>query len=393
MLQFQFILIGISTLSLIWWFWADRRLKAWVLPTFWRWMLALSALIFIGGFIWISLARSQAVNVPLPAAIDALILIWAILALPFIALPMMAAWAVCKIGCYFRKPSPSPVAEDFESDGGISRRKVLKATAIALPVFATLGTVVYCLPKTQGFRIRNLTISIKDLPEALDGIRIAQVTDTHVGMFARGRYLKKIAEATNRLKADLVLLTGDLIDNSIDDLPEALAMVKAMDRRSGLFIIEGNHDLYDNPEHFISGVRDAGFTLLRNQGATVLVRGHPVQILGLVWGREDAAIAASVATVVRLRDPAAFPILLSHHPHAFDAAVEHGFPLTLSGHTHGGQLMLTSDIGVGPMMFRYWSGLYRKGTSSLVVSNGVGNWFPLRINAPTEIIHLTLRRA
>ena len=86
-------------------------------------------------------------------------------------------------------------------------------------------------------------------------------------------------------------------------------------------------------------------------------------------------------------------ILLAHHPHAFDAAVKHGLPLTLSGHTHGGQLMVTPGLGVGPMMFRYWSGLYQKGAHSLVVSNGVGNWFPLRTCAPAEIVHLTLRRA
>ena len=73
-------------------------------------------------------------------------------------------------------------------------------------------------------------------------------------------------------------------------------------------------------------------------------------------------------------------------------------PLTLAGHTHGGQLMLPGGIGPGPLMYRYWSGLYRQptptgGAAACVVSNGVGNWFPLRMNAPAEIVHLTLRRA
>jgi hypothetical protein len=91
---------------------------------------------------------------------------------------------------------------------------------------------------------------------------------------------------------------------------------------------------------------------------------------------------------VRRRDE--FPILMAHHPHAFDAAIAEGLPLTLSGHTHGGQIMLTDDIGAGPVLFRYWSGLYRKDGCSLVVSNGVGNWFPLRTHAPAEIMHVTL---
>ena len=99
-----------------------------------------------------------------------------------------------------------------------------------------------------------------------------------------------------------------------------------------------------------------------------------------------------VDQVAALRDPAAFPILLAHHPHAFDRAAELGFPLTLAGHTHGGQLMVTPEFGAGPAMFRYWSGLYQKAGRALVVSNGTGNWFPLRVNAPAEIIHLTLRK-
>jgi predicted MPP superfamily phosphohydrolase len=102
---------------------------------------------------------------------------------------------------------------------------------------------------------------------------------------------------------------------------------------------------------------------------------------------------ASTLPLVRKPDGGTFPILLTHHPHAFDVAADAGIPLTLAGHTHGGQLMLSDHIGAGSMMFKYWSGLYRRGNSALVVSNGVGNWFPLRINAPAEIVHITLRRA
>ncbi len=92
-------------------------------------------------------------------------------------------------------------------------------------------------------------------------------------------------------------------------------------------------------------------------------------------------------------DPDALSIAVAHHPHAFDAAADAGIQLTVAGHTHGGQLMLTDNIGAGPMMFRYWSGLYQKDSASLVVSNGVGNWLPLRINSPAEIVHVKLRGA
>src|SRR5205823_11966946 len=124
--------------------------------------------------------------------------------------------------------------------------------------------------------------------------------------------------------------------------------------------------------------------------------GRSVQLLGVAWDRadenRDQLIAASVQRLLDQQQPDAFPILLAHHPHAFDAAATASMPLTLSGHTHGGQLMFNDHFGFGPALFRYWSGLYTRGASNLVVSNGVGNWFPLRLNAPAEIIHLTLVR-
>jgi len=128
----------------------------------------------------------------------------------------------------------------------------------------------------------------------------------------------------------------------------------------------------------------------------VLKRGSDMGRIGREarrWYRQtnDQNTAASIARVAAQRQAGAFPILLAHHPHAFDRAAAAGLPLVLSGHTHGGQLMLTKNIGVGPLRFRYWSGIYEKPGSKLFVNNGVGNWFPLRINAPAEIVKLTLR--
>jgi predicted MPP superfamily phosphohydrolase len=136
---------------------------------------------------------------------------------------------------------------------------------------------------------------------------------------------------------------------------------------------------------------------LLDQSTIINVRGFPVQLLGLSWTRihgdgRDAAIAVAVKKLLEQREAGAFPILMAHHPHAFDAAANAGLPLTLSGHTHGGQLMLNEQLGFGPALFRYWSGLYERDQSKLIVSNGVGNWFPLRVNAAAEIVHLTLRR-
>lgn len=262
-----------------------------------------------------------------------------------------------------------------------------------MPVLATYGSAAWSLPGLANLRIRRITVRLPDLPVGLDGTRIAHVTDTHVGKFTRGKVLDGIVAATNELDADLVLFTGDLINDSSRDLPAATEMINRMRGRHGVFLIEGNHDLFDGAEVFENGIRAAGIKLLRNQSMTVSLKGERLQLLGIVWRREEKQIADEVDAVAALREEGAFPILMAHHPHAFDRAAELGIPLTVAGHTHGGQLMLTPEFGAGSMMFRYWSGLYRKGKSALVVSNGAGNWFPLRVNAPAEIVEITLRRS
>jgi predicted MPP superfamily phosphohydrolase len=262
----------------------------------------------------------------------------------------------------------------------------------------TAGLTGAALAQLNHFRLRRFELSIPALPPALDGMTIAHVSDIHVGRLTRGRVLREIVAATNAMRADLVLLTGDLINDALADLSEGIALVKAMEGRCGLWMIEGNHDLIENGAEFERRVKAAGVPFLLNESAVTPVRGHPVQLFGLRWmhgdnARRDRVTSGWMRELMKERQPDAFPILLAHHPHAFDAAVEAGLPLTLSGHTHGGQIMFDSQHGFGPAMFRYWSGLYARGGAQMVVSNGVGNWFPLRINAPAEIVHVTLRLA
>ena len=272
------------------------------------------------------------------------------------------------------------------------------AAALAPPLF-TIGLTGVALAQLNHFRVRRFTLSIPALPRALDGITIAHVSDIHVGRMTCGRVLREMVNTTNALRADLVLVTGDLINRELADLSEGIALVKAMEGRYGLWMIEGNHDLFENGAEFERRVRASGVPFLLNESAVADVRGYPVQFFGLRWvhgfaPRQCERVTANwLRDLVKQRQPDAFPILLAHHPHAFDAAVEADLPLTLAGHTHGGQLMFDSQHGAGPYFFRYWSGLYARGRSQMIVSNGIGNWFPVRINAPAEIVHITLRCA
>ena len=311
-----------------------------------------------------------------------------LIAIGFVFVPILFA---IRFGKRTRAVQPASGAE-----GNWSRREFISFAAAAVPPLATFTLAGIGQTQLDQFRIRRFVIPLADLPVELDGLTVAQVSDMHVGRFTSGRVLGQMVKAINELRADFVFLTGDLINDALADLASGLDHVRAMAAGSGLWLIEGNHDLIENGAEFRRRVKVSGIPFLLDESAVVPVRGRLVQVLGLSWTRargeeRDQLISRSVHNLLQQRNPEAFPILLAHHPHAFDTAAEVGVPLTLAGHTHGGQLMMNEALGFGPAMFRYWSGLYTRGASHLVVSNGVGNWFPLRVNAPAEIIHLTLR--
>jgi len=333
----------------------------------------------------------------LPKFAVSAIFIWHFIGLGLLSLIGVALIPILLAQRIISHPAPAKV-EQSDEQGVWSRREFLRfGTAILPPVF-TLGLTGIAIYQLNQVRVRRFTLPIVGLPAALDGLTIAQVSDMHVGRFTKGEVLEKTVRLVNEMRADLVLLTGDLINDTLADLDTGLNLARRMEARFGIVIIEGNHDLIENPREFETRVRGSGIPFLLDESMVVAVRGTPLQLLGLRWTRvygegRDAAIGAEVRKLLEQRTTEAFPILLAHHPHAFDAAADAGVPLTLSGHTHGGQLMLNEQLGFGPALFRYWSGLYTRGQSKLIVSNGVGNWFPLRVNAPAEIVHLTLRCA
>jgi uncharacterized protein len=278
----------------------------------------------------------------------------------------------------------------------VNRREFLGTCAALAPSVFAFSLAGVAMEQLNHFRLRRMTVSLPSLPRALDGLTIVHITDVHVGAWTRGQVLLDLVHTTNSLNADVIAMTGDLINYELSDLPEAINLLKAMQSRYGLWMVEGNHDLIVNGLEFERRVKAAGLKLLLDESDLTGIRGCPVQFFGLRWmeglgAYRDRVTALQMSGLIKQRQPEAFPIFLAHHPHSFDAAVNVGLPLTLTGHTHGGQLMLGSDLGVGPLLFRYWSGHYQRGDSQLVVSNGVGNMFPIRLNAPAEIVYITLR--
>jgi len=281
----------------------------------------------------------------------------------------------------------------------LSRRQLLSGAALGAPVFLQGAGVAKASLELNEFRVRDITIKLPDLPRTLEGFTIAHVSDTHVGRFTNGRKLDEIADAVNEMKVDLVAVTGDLIDYNLADLPAAARMLGRFESRLGTFICEGNHDLFQGREGFEQGLRDAGLRLLQNHVADIPVGDQTVQLAGIIWAqRRNAMFEEQVERVAKLVKPGAFPIMLAHHPHAFDAAAAAGFRLTLAGHTHGGQVNIVEGWGPASASYKYLTGLYTQAglnglPTACVVSNGAGNWFPLRLAAPAEIIRVVLARA
>ena len=395
-MRFVLVLIGTMVgLDLLWWAASTRIAR----PSFARIAVAIFALAQLAGLIWLlaqRFARAGSTGLFSKFALTN-VFIWHMILLPLLLLlaialvPILAMLALVRSARRLGHPAPA------DASGALSRRQFLGVALAAAPPLFNLSLATIAMRQLEQFRVRRFVLPIAGLPSDLHGLTIAQISDLHVGRFTSGRVLRDVVRVVNELRADLVLLTGDLINDALIDLGHGLDLVRSMQARYGVYMIEGNHDLIENGPEFERRVKNSGIPFLLDESIMIKIRGAPLQLLGLSWTRarenRDAAIATTVSHLLNQRQPEGFPILMAHHPHAFGAAAAASIPLTLAGHTHGGQLMLNDQYGFGPALFRYWSGLYSKGASKLVVSNGVGNWFPLRVRAPAELLHLTLLRS
>jgi predicted MPP superfamily phosphohydrolase len=396
--SFIFTIIGLMiSLDVIWWIVFARLTN----HTLGRVLISIFMLAMMLGLIAVIAARMYRGDWDrlIPKFAVSAIFIWHFIGLGLLSLIGIVLIPILLGQKIVRATRDTPIKVEQSSEAlAWSRRDFVRFAGAMLPPVFTLSLTGIAMAQLNNIRVRRFVLRIAELPKELDGTTIAQVSDMHVGRFTNGDVLQKMVRMVNDLRADLVLLTGDLINDALADLDTGLKLTRELEARFGLAIIEGNHDLIENPAEFERRVRASGIPFLLDQSTIIKVRGFPIQLLGLSWTRvhdqgRDAAISVAVKKLLGQREAGAFPILLAHHPHAFDAAAEEGLPLTLSGHTHGGQLMLNEQLGFGPALFRYWSGLYERDQSKLIVSNGIGNWFPLRMNAPAEIVHITLQRA
>jgi len=416
---FWALITGLPVLGLMWCAWAF--FKAGVLPRAWMWRLGVAAFagVNVGGFLWLIVARRSDYSDYPPLLIVMGASIWHLFVLPITVVMTVGIAAPLWLRARVRRGAKvvagaavaNPVAsKEPENDTALmSRRQFLVASAVAGPPLMTGVAIIRGAQQIDNFRIREIDVPLATLPKGLDGMTIAHITDTHVGRYTSPALLAAVVERTNKLRCDMVAFTGDLIDFSLKDLPLALDMLKSFDAEMGVWLCEGNHDLFASREAYYRGCVDAGVNLLVDHSRVLRYRGMPFNVMGMGWGsdadRRNPRLSEHFAKTDARRERGLFSIMLAHHPHSFELAAPAGVELTLAGHTHGGQWMLTEGLGAGPLAYRYWSGLYQRALggpgnatvgggamAASVVSNGVGNWFPLRINAPAEIVKITLRR-
>ena len=346
------------------------------------WAFLMSGLFLLQAFepqAWKSFMREW---LYLPLAVE---MVWNFLFLQVLFPGLILAVLIVRLRSAIRRPQPI-------SPEGMSRRKFLYLLSYGAVPATAIGMGVHGALTRDDLRVREFQLPIANLPPELEGFTIAHVSDLHSGLFVGPARLKIISDAANDLKADLVAITGDIINRVMSEFPAALAAIQRIESPYGTYLCEGNHDVIPGPLVLAAACERNGLTLLYNTCMALPVRGRRLLLGGLTWDRtfQMETRPEMVGDLFPPRQEGDVRILLAHHPDLFDIAQE--ADLLLSGHTHGGQIMF-GDIGLGRLRFKYWSGLYQRGNTTMIVSNGCGDWFPCRIGAPAEIGLLRLTAA
>lgn len=259
----------------------------------------------------------------------------------------------------------------------------------------------------EELRIRNIEYASSDLPASFDGYRIVQFSDAHVGTYGTDRQwlLQRAVDSINALKPDVIVFTGDLENLHPDELRPQLSVLRQLHAKDGVFSVLGNHDYPtyldcdDTTKSLLVSFtkqyeRQMGWRLLLNEHQTIRRDSDSIVIAGMEnWGTlKRMPRKGDVKKTMEGVDKSAFVLMLQHDPTAWRQKIlpECHAQLTLSGHTHGGQVSL---FGWSPASLTYeeWGGLYQEGSRALYVSTGLGSLIPFRLNLPGEIVVITLK--
>jgi predicted MPP superfamily phosphohydrolase len=261
---------------------------------------------------------------------------------------------------------------------------------LALTCLVTLAGLVIARGRP---RITEVTVPIRNLPESLNGFSIAQISDVHVGSTIKRGFVEGIVRRVNLLNADLIAVTGDLVDGSVTRLSVHTAPLAGLNAKYGAYFVTGNHEYYSGERAWTAEIRRLGLRVLKNEHVVLNHNGASLVLAGvtdLSAHHFDAAEHSDPVAALRgAPADAGAKILLAHQPNSATAAARAGFDVQISGHTHGGQFWPWN------LFVRFYQpftgGLYRLKNLWVYVSRGTGYWGPPnRFGVPSEITRIRL---
>jgi len=319
---------------------------------------------------------------------------------------------------------PIPAVAETLADPG--RRYFFRAATAAAGAAPFLGAMYGFAAERLNYQVRRVEIPMHNLPPALDGMKIVQISDVHLSSYMSRAQVRRAVDMANDLGADLAVVTGDLITGMGDSIADCIEEVRRLHAPLGTWGCNGNHEIYARVEDEAAyRYSQAGMKLLRHENAQITFKGARFNLIGVDYQRERTSrgqrqqTLAGVEPLVRRDMP---NILLSHNPNSFNRAAELGIELSLAGHTHGGQIQVEIlDHRLSPARFitDYIAGLYQRPLFSAAVNDrasaasdkppvtmhsssmariyvncGLGTvGAPVRLGVPPEISLLVLRRA
>ena len=276
-----------------------------------------------------------------------------------------------------------------------------------IPALGVMGWFAFgFIEGWKRLELKHITFTSPDLPPYFDGYRLVQITDFHLGSFPPGNdFVQKVVDATNNEEPDMILFTGDLVNNQASEVEPYLDTLGQLHASDGIYSIWGNHDYceYGN-NHSIGALKrnrrmlygyqeSLGWHQLMNEHHVVSHGMASIAVIGVENpGQPPFTNRSNLKKAMKGVDPDMFKILLSHDPHHWRReVVGKKIQLTLAGHTHAGQLKI-GKWTPARLAFKEWGGAYRIGEQMLYVSSGIGGSFPFRLGAWPELTVITLKR-
>lgn len=328
--------------------------------------------------------------------------VW-IIGLVFMLVVLLAGYVVKRLVGRFAanrvidgREQPGPDEADTAAEQrGITRRQFLGGMSAAIPAVPLAVSAYGVIGGDMQIVMNRHTLAFPQLPPLLAGFKIAQISDTHIGSFFGMDKLDRVLSMVKQERPEMLVITGDLIDDLalLSPTMERLAAFQSQ-LPQGIFFCWGNHEYFRNINSIRKALDKSPIVVLENSNKAV---GNGLYLAGVDYpwskdkGGQEVVRRQFFAQAIRGIPADAFTVLLTHHSSFLDDAFAAGIPLSLAGHTHGGQVNIFGK-SLLPVQYKYMRGMFRQGDSYGYVSVGTGHWLPLRIGCPAEVSVFTLQR-